>query len=418
MDLFFLLLLSIPFVIFPWLFRIHEPEQTDDVERKKTNNNLYESQCRYFQNQFRIGVISEYQFSSLMLDARQILTDDTKYSVAFNSHKKGLWLIPSVIIMLFSSVFFLYSHLGSERDQMIFNILSSYSIGDEPEIVDGEDREALISLIEERIKERPKNIHYWVLLAKFAQHKLEYRDAVDYYASALVLDPNNSYILANYAEVLFLADGSRVTDRVIKAIEAAFISDPESSKVLGLKGIEAYTEKGFLDAIRFWQLAKRGLDKDSNDMIAIQRGIDRATRALSIPVESHPAENFKDDLPSSVKGHHAEEITKIDLSLGNMFARSSSDEVFLLVFKAGFSDVPLMAKSVRLMSLPTYVVFSNTDLLDSSGVLSDLRHVEVVARIYGEGNGFAPGKNLELRSRPINLLIEPMPIAVALNRQQ
>ena len=417
MDSLYLLLLSIPFIIFPWLAGRHAPENFNNSEREETNNRLYESQCRYFANQFQIGAISERQFSDLKLDARRILLNQTEDVVVTHRHNNSLRIVPLVIVALFTSVYFMYSYLGSEKDQRIFNILSRYSIGDETDITNGDDIDVLVSLIKERVEERPKNIHYWLLLAKFAQRNLEYRDAVDYYASALALDPNNSYILANYAEVLFLADGSLLTDRVIEAIQAAFISDPESSRVLGLKGVEAFTKKRFLDAIRFWQQAKIGLDENSEDVIAMQKGIERATRALSVPVESYSTEDSKDDTPFAFKERQANDASAIDFRLGNISVRSSSDTVFLLVFEAGASDVPLMAKSVRLTSLPVYVVFSNLDLLDPSQLASDLRHLEVVARIYGRGRGSLVEKKLELRSRSIDLMNEPLPIRVTINLQ-
>ena len=416
MDSLYLLLLSIPFIIFPWLAGRHAPENINNVEREETNNRLYESQYRYFVNQFQIGAISERQFSGLVLDARRILLNQTE-DVVTNRDNNSLRIVPLVIVALFTSVYFMYSYLGSEKDQRIFNILSRYSIGDETDITNGDDIDVLVSLVKERVKERPKNIHYWLLLAKFAQRNLEYRDAVDYYASALALDPNNSYILANYAEVLFLADGSLLTDRVIEAIQAAFISDPESSRVLGLKGVEAFTKKRFLDAIRFWQQAKIGLDENSEDVIAMQKGIERAIRALSVPVESYSTEDSKDDTPFAFKERQANDASAIDFILGDISVRSSSDTVFLLVFEAGASDVPLMAKSVRLTSLPVYVVFSNLDLLDPSQLASDLRHLEVVARIYGQGRGSVVEKKLELRSRSIDLMNEPLPIRVTINLQ-
>ena len=416
MDSLYLLLLSIPFIIFPWLAGRHAPENFNNSEREETNNRLYESQCRYFANQFQIGAISERQFSGLVLDARRILLNQTE-DVVTNRDNNSLRIVPLVIVALFTSVYFMYSYLGSEKDQRIFNILSRYSIGDETDITNGDDIDVLVSLIKGRVKERPRNIHYWLLLAKFAQRNLEYRDAVDYYASALALDPNNSYILANYAEVLFLADGSLLTDRVIEAIQAAFISDPESSRVLGLKGVEAFTKKRFLDAIRFWQQAKIGLDENSEDVIAMQKGIERAIRALSVPVESYSTEDSKDDTPFAFKERQANDASAIDFILGDISVRSSSDTVFLLVFEAGASDVPLMAKSVRLTSLPVYVVFSNLDLLDPSQLASDFRHLEVVARIYGQGRGSVVEKKLELRSRSIDLMNEPLPIRVTINLQ-
>ncbi len=417
MDSLYLLLLSIPFIIFPWLAGRHAPENFNNSEREETNNRLYESQCRYFANQFQIGAISERQFSDLKLDARRILLNQTEDVVVTHRHNNSLRIVPLVIVALFTSVYFMYSYLGSEKDQRIFNILSRYSIGDETDSTNGDDIDVLVSLIKGRVKERPRNIHYWLLLAKFAQRNLEYRDAVDYYASALALDPNNSYILANYAEVLFLADGSLLTDRVVEAIQAAFISDPESSRVLGLKGVEAFTKKRFLDAIRFWQQAKIGLDENSEDVIAMQKGIERAIRALSVPVESYSTEDSKDDTPFAFKERQANDASAIDFILGDISVRSSSDTVFLLVFEAGASDVPLMAKSVRLTSLPVYVVFSNLDLLDPSQSASDLRHLEVVARIYGQGSGSVVEKKLELRSRSIDLMNEPLPIRVTINLQ-
>ena len=76
-----------------------------------------------------------------------------------------------------------------------------------------------------------------------------------------------------------------------------------------------------------------------------------------------------------------------------------------------------MAKSVRLTSLPANVVFSNIDLLDPSQLASDLRHLEVVARMYGQERGSLIEKKLELRSRPIDLVNEPLPLIVTINQQ-
>ena len=166
------------------------------------------------------------------------------------------------------------------------------------------------------------------------------------------------------------------------------------------------------------QAQKYTLSYESQDETldpSIQKGIESAIRALTVPVEGHATEGSHNRLPLGINDHHANETTTIDLSLGNILTRSSSDEVFLLVFEAGSSDVPLMAKSVQLMSLPRYVVFSNIDLLDPLRVASELRHVEVVARIYGKGSGSSMEKNIEIRSRPIDLFSEPLPFAIALN---
>ena len=50
--------------------------------------------------------------------------------------------------------------------------------------------------------------------------------ANNYFLAALEVDPQDSFLLAQYAESLFLVDDSKFTSRVVFAVDRAFTADP------------------------------------------------------------------------------------------------------------------------------------------------------------------------------------------------
>ena len=65
-----------------------------------------------------------------------------------------------------------------------------------------------------------------------------FRRTSNHYRQALKVMPNDSYLLAQYAETLFMLANSEFTETVIEALDKAFAVDSSNPTVLGLKGFK------------------------------------------------------------------------------------------------------------------------------------------------------------------------------------
>ena len=81
----------------------------------------------------------------------------------------------------------------------------------------------------------------------------------NYFAESVRISPRDGYLLGQYAQSLFFADGNRFTGRVSTAVDNAFAVDSSNQTVLGLKGIEAFENSDYKLAITYWQGAAQQL---------------------------------------------------------------------------------------------------------------------------------------------------------------
>jgi tetratricopeptide (TPR) repeat protein len=122
-------------------------------------------------------------------------------------------------------------------------------------------------------------------LAKRAVQQNDLSSAQYQYAQAIKASPEDSYLLAQYAEITFMLADSQFTDEVNRAIDKAFAIDSSNPTVLGLKGIQAFETEQWQLAITYWQEASRQMDQGSPTATALKAGIARAQMRLGIEPE-------------------------------------------------------------------------------------------------------------------------------------
>ena len=112
------------------------------------------------------------------------------------------------------------------------------------------------------MEQRPDNLYYWVILAKWAVGQSNLEMASQYYAKAIELEPSDGYLHGQYTELLFMLADSQFTDKVIKALDRAFAIDSSNPTVLGLKGIQAFEAQQWQLAITYWQEVDKQIDQN------------------------------------------------------------------------------------------------------------------------------------------------------------
>ena len=229
---------------------------------EKENVRLYKEQKTLFQQQLDRGEIDNQQYENLLLESKHLLLLNTQtgQNKLLGTSSSGLWLLPILLLILPIVALPIYQEIGAGQDQKIASLIERQSFFGQKDTDQLQVNNQLITALEARVSSRPDNVYYWVMLAQSAIADDNLIGASEYFAAALKVNPRDSFLLAQYAETLFLVDDSRFTDRVVSAVDAAFSADQSNHTVLGLKGIEAFVNGDPGLAISYWRRAQDRLN--------------------------------------------------------------------------------------------------------------------------------------------------------------
>ena len=394
-----LLFFAMLFILFPFISEVKTRRNQFAMKRELgelQNIELFKEQRALFLAQLESGELDEQQYQDLSLGAEKLLLANTKATTPlhYKNYSRGVWLLPCLLIILPIITLVTYYHLGAYQDEVIKSLIDRQSNVIPVNEVDNLAKNTkLIMALEKRVKQTPDNIYYWTILAQAAIGRNDFTAANDYFSSALKIDPQDSFLLGQYAESLFLVDQSRFTERVREAVDLAYSADPSGSTVLGLKGIEAYSTGEPAIAAEFWRKAQIELDPSSSIYKGLQVAIDQA-ESLVFSLGSH-------DLDRPLKKEGRQII--LNVSIDPSISVEEDQLVFVAAIKAGGSSVPLAAKKISASRLPTAVILSDADALIPGQNLSSTEEIQVIARLSSTGLATPQAGDWEAVSGPFKI---------------
>ncbi len=341
---------------------------------EQANIDVFRDQQRQYQQQLERGEISVEQQAQMVAEAEQLLLSNTAavqqqadLNVSLSNMAQGFWLLPVLIVVISLASLGLYRSLGSGVDQQIAETLAERIVNQQSQVTP-----ELIARIEERVQQRPDNLYYWTILAEDAVAGSKMLAASGYFAEALRVQPNEPYLLGQYAQALFFVDANRFSDRVIAALDQAYGADSQNQTVLGLKGIQAFQEADYQRAISYWQGAARGLNPAGDSWKALQSGIQQALQlAGEMPIET----------PADTDGV----AVTINLSIAPSIQFTPDQLVFVAIIDADGPPMPLAARKLVARQLPLELVLDHRDALMADRGLAD-KNIRVVARLSSTGS--------------------------------
>jgi cytochrome c-type biogenesis protein CcmH len=341
---------------------------------EQANIDVFRDQQRQYQQQLERGEISVEQQAQMVAEAEQLLLSNTAavqqqadLNVSLSNMAQGFWLLPVLIVVISLASLGLYRSLGSGVDQQIAETLAERIVNQQSQVTP-----ELIARIEERVQQRPDNLYYWTILAEDAVLGSKMLAASGYFAEALRVQPNEPYLLGQYAQALFFVDANRFSDRVIAALDQAYGADSQNQTVLGLKGIQAFQEADYQRAISYWQGAARGLNPTGDSWKALQSGIQQALQlAGEMPIET----------PADTDGV----AVTINLSIAPSIQFTPDQLVFVAIIDADGPPMPLAARKLVARQLPLELVLDHRDALMAGRGLAD-KNIRVVARLSSTGS--------------------------------
>ena len=381
-----LLILASFFLIYPFVRK----GQSAQGEVLEANLQIFRDQQSQLDDQLSQKHIDQAQYDQLLTESKQLLLSNTEGSEPQQSSqadkKQAIWLLPSLIMLLPLFCLGVYHAIGASADQRILGLIQQASEStDSSQALELQDQ--LYSAVEKRAEQRPENIYYWVLLAKRAIQKNDLSSAAYNYSQAIKLSPDDGYLLAQYAEILFMLANSQFTQEVISVLDKAFAIDSSNPTVLGLKGIQAFEGRQWQLAITYWQEAQKQMDQSSATAKALVAGIARAQKRLGIK-------------PSEAA---ASPQVEVRVSIDQSIPFEPDQSVFVALVATTGAPMTLAARKLRAGDLPLTISLSNADAVVAGYNLSSVNDVKAVARLSQSGSATPQVGDWEDAISPVSL---------------
>ena len=373
-------------------------------DSQQANVEIFRDQEAQLARQLEAGEINESQHQQLLTEAQQLLLHNTAAEPADGQQSQastGFWLLPLLLVLLIAGTLVSYNQLGATSDEKILELMEQGADLTEDSAAEISWRQSLNAEILQRVKQRPDNIYYWAMLAQGALVEGDVLAASQYFAAAIKVTPEDGFLLAQYAESLYLVAGNRFTEPVIGAMDRAFAVDSNNPTILGLKGIQSFENAQLQLAITYWQGAIQGLDSNSPTARALQQGIDRANSLLGKPV-----------------GAESGTTITVQLSLAPGISFAPTQMVFVAAVRASGSAMPLAAQKLTAADLPVTVTLSDSQALMAGQSLSSVDQIKLIARLSTTGSATPQSGDWEIQSEVIELSDISGPVALQINSQR
>lgn len=114
---------------------------------------------------------------------------------------------------------------------------------------------AMTARLAERLKAQPDDAEGWAMLGRSYAAIGRPADALAAYDRVLKLKPDDSAVMADYADALAVKNGRSLEGEPLKWIDKALKADPDNIKALGLAGTVAFNRGDFAMALQHWERA-------------------------------------------------------------------------------------------------------------------------------------------------------------------
>jgi cytochrome c-type biogenesis protein CcmH len=276
---------------------------------------------------------------------------------------------------------------------------------------------AMADKLKARLKDKPDDAEGWAMLGRSYAVLGRAQEAVPAYAKAVELVGENAGLLADYADVLALANNRSLEGEPIKVVRRALKADPNQLKALSLAGTYAFDQKDYAGAVKYWeQLAQSAPNnpdapKDPRFLDQVRASINEArqlagmppapgapapTQMALAPIEGAPAAGG--DAAPNPKGFVAGKVT---LAAAVAAKASPEDTVFIFARAAEGPRMPLAILRKQVKDLPIEFRLDDAMAMQPSMKLSSFPKVVVGARVSKRGDAVPQPGDLQGVTEPV-----------------
>jgi cytochrome c-type biogenesis protein CcmH len=261
--------------------------------------------------------------------------------------------------------------------------------------------EAMVSELESKLKEDPKNAQGWKFLGRSYAAMNRLPEAKIAYKKAIVLEPTNDDLLADLADLVAFQNKS-LNSEAQEYIEQALKINPKNPKALALKGTALFDQKNYPQAISTWNLAIAALGSQNPEFVmGLKESIKDAQEQIKMAKE----------VPNTNVQAHISGKVLVSPSLIKQV--SPGDTVFVYARATNGPKMPLAILRFTANELPRTFDLNDSLAMSPQMSISHFNEVTILARVSKSGNAIPESGDLigqiehvKLGTKNLNLVIE------------
>ncbi|MDO8301690.1 MAG: hypothetical protein Q7T18_00460, partial [Sedimentisphaerales bacterium] len=191
-----------------------------------------------------------------------------------------------------------------------------------------------------------------------------------------------------------------LVDKVLKA-------EPDNTMALGLAGINAFSKKDYVNAIKYWEHTVRLTGEDSPGSQSLMSGIEHAATLYF-------AEGGTE---ATLAAARAGRQLSINVSLADGVEASPDQIVFVYARTWQGAKMPLAITRVPVSELPKRVTLTEEMAMTPAMSLGSVDNVEVVARISQDGTAAAKAGDWQGSLGPVDMTSVPADLSITIDQK-
>jgi cytochrome c-type biogenesis protein CcmH len=379
------------------------------VSRDALNAAVHRDQLRELEADLESGSIGRERYDEARAEIERRALEDSGEGAAASSSPTGRGSARAAIaiaVAVPALTLAMYLQIG-EPDGLDPAAVS----GDVGHAVDGAQIVAMVDRLAARLAGNPDDAPGWAMLGRSLAVLGRFAEAGDAYAKALARGGDDPQLLADYADMLGVARGRRLTGEPESLIARALAIDPDHPKALALAGTAAFDRQDYDGAVLAWDRLVRVAPADSElakamrpslaeaRALAARSGGNRvAERAIGGAVAERTAggaaaERTTGSAAAEPIARSAGAITGIvQLPVEHSLRVAPTDTLFVYARAAEGSRMPLAIVRAQVKDLPFRFTLDESSAMIAGATLADHRKLVVGARIArGGGAAAQPG---------------------------
>ncbi|MGN6525782.1 MAG: c-type cytochrome biogenesis protein CcmI [Burkholderiaceae bacterium] len=261
--------------------------------------------------------------------------------------------------------------------------------GGSPHALTQERLAAMVDELAGRLKTHPDDADGWTMLARSQVALGRHAQALQAFANAERLRPQDAQLLADHADALAMTRQRDLEGEPSALIERALKIDPHNAKALALAGTAAFDRKDYALAVRDWETLAKTSPPDGPFADQVGASIAEARRLGGLP---EPAAASAPVNAGAAAGKVAGTITLAPALAGQV---SPDDTLFVFARAVDGPRMPLAILRRQARDLPLDFTLDDSMAMSPSARLSGAARVVVGARISRSGNAMAQDGDLQ-----------------------
>ncbi|MBN3214653.1 c-type cytochrome biogenesis protein CcmI [Pectobacterium polaris] len=256
-----------------------------EYDRDAINQALYRDRLRELNG----DVANEQERAQLVEELQHTLLQDIPGGMKAQQRPLNRWvLLPGVLLLVIVSLGVFWKTSAVNRVQELQQVvaltpdLMKRALDPDAEPLTIEEVARLGLGLRSQLETQPDNAQDWWMLGRIAGLLNNYDMSVQAFAKAFQLDPKNTDLALDYADLLSRSTVPRDSQRGGDMLRELMNSGSTNVRVLSLLAFNAYEAQRYQDAIDAWQMMLKLLPQNDTRHAVIERSVAQAKASLSV----------------------------------------------------------------------------------------------------------------------------------------